>query len=55
MAMLAHEGWTQRASEEGREGIAAFLGRRRPAWAPPGRAERSRPRRGRSRRQGMDD
>ena len=55
MAMLAHEGWTQRASAEGREGIAAFLGRRRPAWAPGGRPARARSRRGRSGRDGMDD
>jgi methylglutaconyl-CoA hydratase len=34
MALLAHEGWTQRASAEGREGIDAFQARRRPAWAP---------------------
>jgi methylglutaconyl-CoA hydratase len=33
MALLAHEGWVQRASAEGREGLAAFRGRRRPAWA----------------------
>jgi methylglutaconyl-CoA hydratase len=33
MALLAHEGWTQRASAEGHEGIAAFRGKRRPAWS----------------------
>jgi methylglutaconyl-CoA hydratase len=33
MALLAHEGWTQRASSEGREGIAAFREKRRPGWA----------------------
>lgn len=32
MAMLAHESWTQRASSEGREGLAAFREKRRPAW-----------------------
>ncbi len=32
MAMLAHESWTQRASEEGREGLAAFREKRRPSW-----------------------
>ena len=34
MAMLAHESWMQRASAEGREGLAAFRERRRPGWAP---------------------
>ncbi len=34
MALLAHEGWVQRASAEGREGLAAFRERRRPGWAP---------------------
>ena len=34
MALLAHEGWVQRASAEGREGLAAFRDKRRPAWAP---------------------
>jgi methylglutaconyl-CoA hydratase len=33
MALLAHESWTQRASAEGREGLAAFREKRRPAWA----------------------
>jgi methylglutaconyl-CoA hydratase len=33
MAQLAHEGWMQRASAEGKEGLAAFRGKRRPAWA----------------------
>ena len=32
MAMLSHEGWTQRASPEGHEGTAAFGEKRRPAW-----------------------
>jgi methylglutaconyl-CoA hydratase len=36
MAMLAHESWMQRASEEGIEGTAAFRERRRPAWYKPG-------------------
>jgi methylglutaconyl-CoA hydratase len=34
MAMLAHEGWTQRASAEGQEGLAAFREKRRPSWYP---------------------
>ncbi|MCO6415560.1 enoyl-CoA hydratase-related protein [Siccirubricoccus sp. KC 17139] len=34
MALLAHEGWVQRASAEGREGLAAFREKRRPAWFP---------------------
>jgi len=33
MAQLAQDGWMQRASAEGKEGLAAFRGRRRPAWA----------------------
>jgi len=33
LAMLAHEGWTQRATAEAREGIAAFQEKRRPSWA----------------------
>ena len=33
MALLAHESWMQRASDEGREGLAAFRAKRRPAWA----------------------
>ncbi len=32
MAMLAHEGWMQRASAEGREGLLAFREKRRPGW-----------------------
>ncbi|MBW8269245.1 enoyl-CoA hydratase-related protein [Caldovatus aquaticus] len=32
MAMLAHESWMQRASAEGREGLAAFREKRRPSW-----------------------
>lgn len=34
MAALAHDSWMQRASEEGREGLSAFLEKRRPAWYP---------------------
>ncbi|WP_149541053.1 enoyl-CoA hydratase-related protein [Siccirubricoccus phaeus] len=34
MALLAHEGWVQRASVEGREGLSAFREKRRPAWFP---------------------
>ena len=34
MAQLAQEGWMQRASAEGREGLAAFREKRRPGWAP---------------------
>jgi methylglutaconyl-CoA hydratase len=30
--MLAHEGWTQRHSPEGREGTTAFREKRLPAW-----------------------
>jgi methylglutaconyl-CoA hydratase len=32
MSLLAHESWTQRASPEGQEGLAAFQQKRRPAW-----------------------
>ena len=32
MSLLAHESWMQRASAEGREGLAAFREKRRPAW-----------------------
>ncbi|MCX7933531.1 MAG: enoyl-CoA hydratase-related protein [Rhodovarius sp.] len=32
MALLAHESWMQRASAEGREGLAAFREKRKPAW-----------------------
>jgi methylglutaconyl-CoA hydratase len=32
VSMLAHEGWTQRHSPEGREGTAAFREKRMPAW-----------------------
>jgi methylglutaconyl-CoA hydratase len=32
MTLLAHEGWTQRASAEGHEGTAAFREKRPPAW-----------------------
>ncbi|MEJ0018581.1 MAG: enoyl-CoA hydratase-related protein [Acetobacteraceae bacterium] len=36
--LLAHEGWMQRQSPEGREGTTAFREKRRPAWyrPPPG-------------------
>lgn len=30
---LAHESWAQRATEEAREGLAAFREKRRPGWA----------------------
>ncbi len=32
IAMMAHEGWTQRHSPEGREGTAAFREKRIPSW-----------------------
>jgi methylglutaconyl-CoA hydratase len=32
VALLSHEGWTQRSSAEGREGTAAFRDKRVPAW-----------------------
>lgn len=31
---LAHESWLQRGGPEGREGLAAFAEKRKPAWAP---------------------
>lgn len=31
---LAHDSWLQRASAEGREGLAAFREKRAPSWAP---------------------
>jgi methylglutaconyl-CoA hydratase len=34
MDELARESWMQRASAEGREGLAAFREKRRPYWAP---------------------
>lgn len=34
MDELARESWMQRASDEGREGLAAFREKRRPRWAP---------------------
>jgi methylglutaconyl-CoA hydratase len=34
MAGLAHDSWMQRASAEGKEGLSAFLEKRRPAWYP---------------------
>jgi methylglutaconyl-CoA hydratase len=36
IAMLAHEGWTQRASSEGIEGTTAFRQKRKPSWNDPG-------------------
>ncbi len=36
MEILAHEGWTQRASAEGKEGTAAFRAKRAPSWYKPG-------------------
>ena len=35
IAMLAHEGWTQRHSAEGLEGTAAFREKRLPNWYRP--------------------
>jgi methylglutaconyl-CoA hydratase len=35
IAMLAHEGWTQRASPEGIEGTTAFREKRKPSWYRP--------------------
>ncbi len=35
MSLLAHESWTQRATEEAREGTAAFREKRRPGWHHP--------------------
>jgi methylglutaconyl-CoA hydratase len=32
VSMLAHEGWTQRASPEGLEGTSAFREKRKPSW-----------------------
>ena len=32
VSMLAHEGWTQRHSPEGREGTQAFRDKRKPSW-----------------------
>lgn len=32
IGMLAHEGWTQRHSPEGREGTTAFREKRKPSW-----------------------
>jgi methylglutaconyl-CoA hydratase len=37
LALLAHEGWMQRQSVEGREGTTAFREKRRPAWYRPPR------------------
>lgn len=34
MAGLAHDSWMQRASAEGKEGLSAFLEKRRPSWYP---------------------
>jgi len=35
VSLLAHEGWTQRHSAEGREGTSAFREKRTPAWYKP--------------------
>jgi methylglutaconyl-CoA hydratase len=35
VAMLAHEGWTQRHSAEGHEGTTAFREKRKPSWYQP--------------------
>ncbi|WP_428484338.1 enoyl-CoA hydratase-related protein [Rhodopila sp.] len=35
VAMLSHEGWTQRHSVEGHEGTTAFREKRKPAWYVP--------------------
>jgi methylglutaconyl-CoA hydratase len=35
VSMLAHEGWTQRASPEGLEGTTALREKRKPSWYPP--------------------
>jgi methylglutaconyl-CoA hydratase len=35
MSQLGHESRTQRASAEGREGLAAFGEKRRPSWYQP--------------------
>ena len=35
IAMLAHEGWTQRASSEGIEGTTAFRQKRKTSWYDP--------------------
>ena len=35
VSMLAHEGWTQRHSAEGKEGTTAFREKRTPAWYHP--------------------
>ncbi len=35
VSMLAHEGWTQRASPEGLEGTTAFREKRKPSWYRP--------------------
>jgi methylglutaconyl-CoA hydratase len=37
VSMLAHEGWTQRASPEGLEGTTAFREKRPPSWYRPAR------------------
>ena len=39
VAMLAHEGWTQRHSPEGQEGTAAFREKRHPSWYTPDHAK----------------
>jgi len=35
MTLLSHEGWMQRASEEGHEGTTAFREKRQPGWYRP--------------------
>jgi methylglutaconyl-CoA hydratase len=35
VSLLAHEGWTQRHSPEGREGTGAFREKRAPSWYKP--------------------
>jgi methylglutaconyl-CoA hydratase len=36
VSLLAHEGWTQRHSPEGREGTGAFKDKRTPSWYKAG-------------------
>jgi methylglutaconyl-CoA hydratase len=35
LALLAHEGWMQRQSTEGREGTTAYREKRKPGWYKP--------------------
>lgn len=39
VSMLAHEGWTQRASPEGLEGTTAFREKRKPRWYAAGKGK----------------